>query len=81
MPVYMVLVLLAIGAIVGWLGRRIFGKVGPFGMTGDIIIGAVGALILGYLLAVLVAASDILLVVIAVVGALLLLWIVRKVKR
>jgi len=81
MPVYALIVWIVIGAVVGWLAPRIFKKGGPFGLLGDIIIGVVGALVLAYLLATLFAMSALVSYLIALVGALLLLWIVRKVVK
>ncbi len=81
MPVYALIVWIVIGAVVGWLAPRIFKKAGPFGLLGDIITGVVGALVLAYLLATLFAMSAIVSYLIALVGALLLLWIVRKVVK
>ncbi len=81
MPVYALIVWVVIGAVVGWLAPRIFKKVGPFGLVGDIVTGVVGALVLAYLLATLFAMSAIISYLIALVGALLLLWIVRKVVK
>lgn len=81
MPVYALLVWVVIGAVVGWLAPRIFKKVGPFGLVGDLVTGVVGALVAGYGLASLVAMSAIVSFLVALVGALLLLWIVRKVVK
>ena len=57
MPVYSLLLWIAIGAVVGWLAQRILGKVGPYGLVGDIIVGIVGAIIGGYLLGLLGASG------------------------
>jgi len=85
MPVYALLLWLVIGAVIGFLARRILGKKGPFGLAGDIIIGIVGAIIGGYLLGLLGATGSMGIIVsflAAVVGAVLLLWIVTKfIKR
>jgi uncharacterized membrane protein YeaQ/YmgE (transglycosylase-associated protein family) len=51
MPVYVLLIWIVIGVLIGWFAKRVFGKAGPFGLVGDIIAGVVGAIIGGYLLA------------------------------
>jgi len=84
MPVYALLVWVVIGVVVGFLAPRILGKGGRFGVAGDVIVGIVGAIILGYLLGLLGATgtSGILVSFLAaVVGALLLIWILRKVVK
>jgi uncharacterized membrane protein YeaQ/YmgE (transglycosylase-associated protein family) len=84
MPIYSVLLWLVIGAVVGLLARRIFGKTGKFGVAGDIVIGIVGAIIGGYLLGLLGAfgTTGILISLLAaVVGAVLLLWILSKIIK
>ncbi len=81
MPVYALIVWVAIGAVLGWLAPRIFKKDSPFGLVGDLITGVVGALLFAYLLATQFAMSAIVSYLIALVGALLLLWIVRKVGK
>ncbi|NLE95814.1 MAG: GlsB/YeaQ/YmgE family stress response membrane protein [Dehalococcoidia bacterium] len=84
MPVYALLIWLVIGAVIGFLARRILGKAGPFGLIGDIVVGIVGAIIGGYLLGLLGAtgSSGILVSFLAaLVGAILLLWILGKVIK
>ncbi len=81
-PVYARIVWLAIGAVAGWLAQRIIGKVGPFGLLGDITIGTVEATIGGYHLGLL-GASGIGGILgsfpTALVRAVLLVWVLRKV--
>jgi len=81
MPVYALIVWVVIGAVLGWLAPRIFKKGGPFGLVGDLVAGVAGALILAYLLATQFAMSAIVSYLLAAVGALLLLWILRKVVK
>ena len=57
MPVYALIIWLVIGGVAGWLAQRIVGKVGPFGLIGDIVIGIVGAIIGGYILGLLGASG------------------------
>ena len=84
MPVYALLLWLVIGAVIGFLARRILGKSGRFGLAGDIVVGIVGAIIGGYLLGLLGATGStgiIVSLLAALVGALLLLWVVGKVIK
>jgi len=78
------IVLIVTGALAGWLARRIFGKVGPYGLIGDIIVGIVGAIITGFLLG-LSGVLDINYILVAflaaMVGALLLVWLLGKVVK
>jgi uncharacterized membrane protein YeaQ/YmgE (transglycosylase-associated protein family) len=73
---------LIIGLIAGWLAGQ-FVKGSGFGMLGDIIVGVLGALIGGFLfrLAGVGAAGLIGSLVVATIGAILLLVIVRFIKR
>lgn len=84
MPVYALIVWLVIGAIAGWLAQRILGKVGPFGLIGDIIIGIVGAIIGGYLLGLLGASGTggiLVSFLTALIGAVLLVWVLSKIVK
>lgn len=83
MPLYSLILWIVIGVVAGWLAPRLLGKVGPFGKTGDIVIGAVGALIGGYLLGLLGANGGdgtFVSLLTALVGALALLWGSRKLR-
>ncbi len=84
MPVYALLVWLVIGAVAGWLAQRILGKVGPYGLLGDIVVGLVGAIIGGYLLGLLggTGTGGILVSFLtALVGAILLVWLLGKIVK
>jgi len=78
------IVILIIGLIAGWLAGKIMGG-GGFGLIGDIIIGVIGAFIGGWLWGVL--ALPVLgpwwltAIVSAVIGACILLFLIRLVKR
>lgn len=68
-----------IGAIAGWLASVIV-KGGGLGLIGDIIVGLVGAVIAGYLLpkvGIYIGAGFVPEVINAVIGAVVLLVIVR----
>jgi uncharacterized membrane protein YeaQ/YmgE (transglycosylase-associated protein family) len=76
------LVFLAIGAIAGWLASLLI-KGGGYGLLGNVVIGVVGATIGGSIFSALGIASGGLLgaIATATVGAAVLLFIVRLIKR
>ena len=77
-------VILIVGLIAGWLAGKIMGG-GGFGLIGDIIIGIIGAFIGTWLWGVLhlpvIANFWVSAIVISTVGACILLFIIRLVKR
>ncbi len=77
-----ILIFLAIGAVAGWLAGVIM-KGGGFGLLGDIVIGIIGAVLGGWLFGVLgiTAGGLIGAIITATVGAVLLLFIVRLIKK
>jgi uncharacterized membrane protein YeaQ/YmgE (transglycosylase-associated protein family) len=77
-----IIIWLVIGAIAGWLAKQVMG--GGWGLVGDIVIGLIGAVVGGWLLARLgfVVGGDFLGAVIdAAIGAIILLFIARALKR
>ena len=78
------IVLIIIGAIAGWLDGQIM-KGGGFGLIGDIIVGIVGAFIGGWLWSVLglpgIGPWWLTAIISATIGACILLFIIRLVKR
>ena len=78
-----IIVILIIGLVAGWLAGKIMG--GGFGLIGDIIIGIIGAFIGTWLWGVLhlpmIANFWISAIVISTVGACILLFIIRLIKR
>ena len=77
------LIFLVIGAIAGWLAGIIM-RGGGFGMIGNIIVGVLGAFIGGYLLprlGVSVGGGWIDQIVSALIGAVILLFIIGLIKR
>jgi uncharacterized membrane protein YeaQ/YmgE (transglycosylase-associated protein family) len=84
MPAWSLFVWLAIGAVAGLLARRFIGGTPPFGTIGDIILGIAGAVVGGYLLALLGVGGTvgglIATCVSALLGALLLVWLSNRIK-
>ncbi|MCH9765237.1 MAG: GlsB/YeaQ/YmgE family stress response membrane protein [Alphaproteobacteria bacterium] len=77
------LIWLAVGAIAGWLAGQIM-KGGGFGLVGDIIVGIVGAALAGIVLpklGVYIGGGILGLIINAVIGACLLIFILRLIKR
>ncbi len=83
MDINSLLIMLAIGAISGWLAGIIM-KGGGFGLIGDIIVGIIGAVVGGYLFGLFGISAGVGLVgsiVTATVGAIVLLFVIRLIKR
>ncbi|HHA18766.1 MAG TPA: GlsB/YeaQ/YmgE family stress response membrane protein [Methylophaga sp.] len=83
MDITALLVFLAIGAVAGWLAGTLM-KGGGFGLLGNIIVGILGAVVGGYVFGLLgIAAGGGLIgsIVTATVGAALLLFIVKLIKK
>lgn len=75
-------VLLVIGLVAGWLAGRIMKGAG-FGVVGDLVVGVIGAFIGVWLLNLfgLSVGGTIGLLVASLLGALLLLYVLRLVKH
>ena len=73
---------LAIGLVAGWLASRVM-RGGGFGLVGDLIVGVVGAYVGGWLFGLLGITAGGLLgsLVTAFVGAVVLLYVIRLIKR
>jgi len=83
MDVTGLLILLAIGAVAGWLAGIIM-KGSGFGLIGDIIIGIIGAVLGGYLFSTfgISAGGGILgAIITGTVGAVVLLFVIGLIKR
>jgi uncharacterized membrane protein YeaQ/YmgE (transglycosylase-associated protein family) len=78
-----IIIFLLIGAIAGWLAGQIM-KGGSYGLLGDIIVGIVGAAIAGYLLprlGIFIGGNIIGAIINATIGACILLFVIRLIKR
>ena len=73
---------LVIGLIAGWLAGKIV-KGGGFGLIGDLIVGVVGSYIGGYLFKAMNFSvyGTIGEIIMATIGAVILLWIIRLIKK
>lgn len=73
---------LLIGLIAGWLAGKIM-RGGGFGLVGDLVVGVIGALLGGWLFGVLGLSAGGFLgqLIVALVGACVLLFLLRLIKR
>lgn len=76
------IIFLAIGALAGWLAGVIM-KGGGFGLIGDIVVGILGSFLGGWLLpkAGITIGGDFGGFITAVIGAVILIFIVRLIKK
>ena len=73
---------LLIGLIAGWLAGRIM-RGGGYGLAGDLVVGIIGALLGGWLFGLLGLSAGGFLgqLIVALVGAIVLLYLLRLIKR
>lgn len=85
MALWTLLVWLAVGAIAGILARKILGGTSPFGLIGDVILGIAGGVVGGYLMALVGLGNTtgglIATIVTATLGAMLLIWTTKFLKK
>lgn len=76
------IIFLAIGALAGWLAGVIM-KGGGFGLIGDIVVGILGSFLGGWLLPKvgITIGGDFGGFITAVIGAVILIFIVRVIKK
>ena len=82
MDIISLVIFLAIGAVAGWLAGVLMSG-GGFGLLGDIVVGIIGAVVGGFLFGALGISAGGLVgaIVTATVGAVVLIFILRLVKR
>ncbi|NKQ41294.1 MAG: GlsB/YeaQ/YmgE family stress response membrane protein [Sulfurovum sp.] len=83
MDITALLIILAIGAVAGWLAGLIM-KGGGFGLIGDIIIGIVGAFVGGWLfgqLGISIGTGLVNSIFTATIGAIVLLFVIGLIKK
>jgi uncharacterized membrane protein YeaQ/YmgE (transglycosylase-associated protein family) len=71
---------LLLGLIAGWLAGKIM-KGGGYGVIGDIVVGVIGSIIGGHLFGFLIGGGLIGALLTATLGAVLLIFVIRLVKR
>lgn len=73
------------GALAGWIASMIAGTNEQQGAVGNIVVGILGALIGGFVFSLFggegVTGFNIYSLVVAIAGALILLWIVKAMRR
>lgn len=75
------IIMLAVGAVAGWLAGQIMKRRG-FGVIGNILVGVVGAVIAGHLLPIGFLLPGLLgSIANATIGALILLFVIGLIKR
>ncbi len=72
--------LIVVGLVAGFLAGQIW-KGGGFGLVGDLIVGVVGAFIGGKLIGGMLGGGLLGSIIVAVIGALILLFLLRLIKR
>ena len=82
MDIQTLLIILAIGAVAGWLAGVIMSGSG-FGLLGDIVLGIIGAFIGGFLFGLLGLSAVGLIgqIISATVGAVFLIFVLRLLKK
>jgi len=76
-----IIIMLAIGAVAGWLAGQLMKGAG-FGLIGNIIVGILGAIVAGFLFPGLLPIGGLIgQIISATIGAVLLLIIISFVKR
>ncbi|HJW42238.1 MAG TPA: GlsB/YeaQ/YmgE family stress response membrane protein [Rhizomicrobium sp.] len=83
MPIETLLIWLIVGAVAGWLAGVIV-KGGGLGLFGDIVVGILGAFVGGWLLPKLgvhLGAGIVAIIATATIGAVVLLFALRLVRR
>jgi len=74
---------LVVGLVAGWLAGLLV-KGGGYGLVGDLVVGVIGALLGGYLFGSLgasVGGGLLGSIVVATIGAVILLFVLRLIKR
>jgi uncharacterized membrane protein YeaQ/YmgE (transglycosylase-associated protein family) len=77
---------IVVGAIAGWLAGVVMGG-SAFGLIGDIIIGVIGALVGGWLASTFfhmpgaISGFNVKTIIVAFLGALVVLFVARALKR
>lgn len=80
-----ILLWIVLGLVAGWLASMFMGTDAKQGALGDIVLGIVGALVGGFLMSLLgapgVTGFNLWSVLVSFVGAVVLIWIGRMLKK
>lgn len=81
-----IFVWLLFGAVVGWVASKLMGTDAQQGLLSNILVGILGAFVGGFLAGLMdlpspVAGFDLYSFFIALVGAVVLLWVVRLIRK
>jgi uncharacterized membrane protein YeaQ/YmgE (transglycosylase-associated protein family) len=73
---------IVVGLIAGWAAGKIM-KGGGYGVVMDIVLGIIGAVVGGWLMGILgiSAGGFIGTIIVAIIGAVVLIWITRMLKK
>lgn len=80
-----ILAWIVVGVVAGWLARLVIRGEGPGGLLGDLLLGVVGAVVGGWIFGFFghtgTTGINIWSIIVAFVGAVVVLWVVRAVTR
>jgi uncharacterized membrane protein YeaQ/YmgE (transglycosylase-associated protein family) len=83
MTIELLVIWLVVGAIAGWLAGQVMSG-GGFGLVGDVIVGIVGAVVAGLLLprlGIYIGGGLLGAIINAFIGACVVLFVLRLIKR
>ena len=82
------ILIIIIGGLIGWVASMIMGTDAQQGLLLNIVVGIIGALLAGFLLNPLIGGGNIMggdfsisALLVSLLGAILLIWIVKMVRR
>lgn len=82
------ILIIILGGLIGWIASKIMGTDAQQGILLNIVVGIIGALLGGFLLNPLVGGGNIMegdfsisALLVSLVGAVVLIWIVKLVRR
>ncbi len=84
MPLWALIVWLIIGGLAGMTAGKIMDGKPPYGMVGDIVLGIAGGVVGGWVLGLFGMSGSGGIIgsfLIALLGAVIILWLVRKFKK